>query len=89
MPWSKRSQDATRNNISKRWNTTENDVPKNQPSADTAIRFLNSSIADKTEYIHDVPNFVIASIKEARIQTVLNVFIAHEIEYGSNKMRGV
>ncbi|GFV95917.1 integrase catalytic domain-containing protein [Trichonephila clavipes] len=31
-----------RNNISKRWNTTENDVSKNQSSADSAIRLLNT-----------------------------------------------
>ncbi|GFW24212.1 hypothetical protein TNCV_1847711 [Trichonephila clavipes] len=46
---------SVRNNISKRWNTTENDVSKNQSSADSAIRLpntstLNSNAADITEY---------------------------------------
>ncbi|GFV95395.1 hypothetical protein TNCV_4573971 [Trichonephila clavipes] len=50
---------SVRNNISKRWNTTENDVSKNQSSADSAIRLpntsiLNSNAADKTEYFLDV-----------------------------------
>ncbi|GFW26675.1 hypothetical protein TNCV_2850651 [Trichonephila clavipes] len=39
-----RSQVAVRNNISKRWNTTENDVSKNESSADSAIRLPNTSI---------------------------------------------
>ncbi|GFS76811.1 integrase catalytic domain-containing protein [Trichonephila clavipes] len=48
-----------RNNISKRWNTTENDGSKNQSSADFAIRLpntsiLNSNAADITEYFLDV-----------------------------------
>ncbi|GFX68784.1 uncharacterized protein TNCV_4070281 [Trichonephila clavipes] len=38
MPRQKRSQVDVRNNISKKWNTTENDVSQNQSSADTAIR---------------------------------------------------
>ncbi|GFW28201.1 hypothetical protein TNCV_4499311 [Trichonephila clavipes] len=33
---------SVRNNISKRWNTTENDVSKNQSSADYAIRLPNT-----------------------------------------------
>ncbi|GFY19266.1 hypothetical protein TNCV_4226301 [Trichonephila clavipes] len=33
---------SVRNNISKRWNTTENDVFKNQSSADSAIRLPNT-----------------------------------------------
>ncbi|GFW28306.1 hypothetical protein TNCV_4639731 [Trichonephila clavipes] len=46
------------NNISKRWNTTENDGSKNQSSADSAIRLPNTSIpnsnaADITEYFLD------------------------------------
>ncbi|GFX73450.1 hypothetical protein TNCV_3402611 [Trichonephila clavipes] len=50
---------SVRNNISKRWNTTENDVSKNQSSADSAIRLpntsiLNSNAADITEYFLDV-----------------------------------
>ncbi|GFV18130.1 hypothetical protein TNCV_169341 [Trichonephila clavipes] len=50
---------SVRNNISKRWNTTENDVSKNQSSADSAIRppntsILNSNAADITEYFLDV-----------------------------------
>ncbi|GFX33661.1 hypothetical protein TNCV_1933281 [Trichonephila clavipes] len=45
---------SVRNNISKRWNTTENDASKNQSSADSAIRLpnisiLNSNAADITE----------------------------------------
>ncbi|GFW51317.1 hypothetical protein TNCV_3254461 [Trichonephila clavipes] len=45
---------SVRNNISKRWNNTENDVSKNQSSADSAIRLpntsiLNSNAADITE----------------------------------------
>ncbi|GFV55938.1 hypothetical protein TNCV_7361 [Trichonephila clavipes] len=52
---------SVRNNISKSWNTTENDVSKNQSSADSAIRLpntsiLNSNAADITEYFLDVPN---------------------------------
>ncbi|GFT21715.1 DUF4477 domain-containing protein [Trichonephila clavipes] len=48
---------AVRNNISKRWNTTENDVSKNQSSADSAIRLpntsiLNSIVADIIEYLY-------------------------------------
>ncbi|GFT32242.1 hypothetical protein TNCV_1035071 [Trichonephila clavipes] len=51
--------DSVRNNISKRWNTTEKDVSKNQSSADSAIRLpntsiLNSNAADITEYFLDV-----------------------------------
>ncbi|GFW35219.1 uncharacterized protein TNCV_1695341 [Trichonephila clavipes] len=47
---------SVRNNVSKRWNTTGNDVSKNQSSADSAIRLpntsiLNSNAADITEYI--------------------------------------
>ncbi|GFV76818.1 uncharacterized protein TNCV_4730381 [Trichonephila clavipes] len=34
---------SVRNNISKRWNTTENDGSKNQSSADSAIRLPNTS----------------------------------------------
>ncbi|GFW89071.1 hypothetical protein TNCV_2685051 [Trichonephila clavipes] len=50
---------SVRNNHSKRWNTTENDVSKYQSSADTAIRLTNTSIlnsnaADITEYFLDV-----------------------------------
>ncbi|GFX89155.1 hypothetical protein TNCV_20511 [Trichonephila clavipes] len=46
---------SVRNNISKGWNTTENDVSKNQSSADSAIRLpntsiLNSNSGDITEY---------------------------------------
>ncbi|GFT71044.1 hypothetical protein TNCV_33811 [Trichonephila clavipes] len=68
MPWQKHSPVAVRNNISKRWNTTENNAPKNQSSVDTAIRppnisILNSSIADKAEYFHGVSNYAIVSIK--------------------------
>ncbi|GFX67652.1 hypothetical protein TNCV_3933941 [Trichonephila clavipes] len=33
---------SVRNNISKRWNTTENYVSKNQSSADSAIRLPNT-----------------------------------------------
>ncbi|GFT49203.1 hypothetical protein TNCV_2860411 [Trichonephila clavipes] len=45
---------SVRNNISKRWNTTEIDVSKNQSSADSAVRLPNTSIlisnaADITE----------------------------------------
>ncbi|GFV19026.1 uncharacterized protein TNCV_4759111 [Trichonephila clavipes] len=36
---------SVRNNISKRWNTIENDVSKNQSSADSAIRLPNTSFA--------------------------------------------
>ncbi|GFT57105.1 hypothetical protein TNCV_1691531 [Trichonephila clavipes] len=55
MPWPKRSQVAVINNSSERWNTTENDVSKNQSSSDTANRLpntsiLNSNVADITEY---------------------------------------
>ncbi|GFX49438.1 hypothetical protein TNCV_3342161 [Trichonephila clavipes] len=58
---------SVRNNISKRWNTTENDESKNQSSADSAIRLLNTSIlnsnaADITEYFLDVPNYIILNI---------------------------
>ncbi|GFV59110.1 hypothetical protein TNCV_649991 [Trichonephila clavipes] len=42
MPWPKRSQISVRNIISKKWNTTENDVSKKQSSADTAIRLPNT-----------------------------------------------
>ncbi|GFY20800.1 hypothetical protein TNCV_1120341 [Trichonephila clavipes] len=46
---------SVRNNISKRLNTAENDVSKNQSSADSVIRLpntsvLNSNAADITEY---------------------------------------
>ncbi|GFY14300.1 hypothetical protein TNCV_1020651 [Trichonephila clavipes] len=46
---------SVRKNVSKRWNTTENDSSKNQSSADSAIRLpntsiLNSNAADITEY---------------------------------------
>ncbi|GFT71806.1 hypothetical protein TNCV_3018501, partial [Trichonephila clavipes] len=34
---------SVRNNISKRWNTTENDVSKNPSSADSAIRLPNTN----------------------------------------------
>ncbi|GFY12720.1 hypothetical protein TNCV_2449111 [Trichonephila clavipes] len=56
-----------RNNISKRWNTTENDVSKNQSSADSAIKLpntsiLNSNAADITEYLLAVPNNIIRNI---------------------------
>ncbi|GFW52599.1 hypothetical protein TNCV_405271 [Trichonephila clavipes] len=52
---------SVKNNISKRWNTTENDVSKNQSSADSAIRLpntsiLNSNAADITEYFLDAHN---------------------------------
>ncbi|GFX02726.1 hypothetical protein TNCV_2011701 [Trichonephila clavipes] len=58
---------SVRNNISKRWNTTENDVSKNQSSADSAIRLPNTSIpnsnaADITEYFLAVPNYSILNI---------------------------
>ncbi|GFS57529.1 hypothetical protein TNCV_1401911 [Trichonephila clavipes] len=58
---------SVRNNISKRWNTTENDVSKNQSSADSAIRLpntsiLNSNAADITEYFFAVPNCIILNI---------------------------
>ncbi|GFX74392.1 hypothetical protein TNCV_3453401 [Trichonephila clavipes] len=58
---------SVRNNISKRWNTTENDVSKNQSSADSAIRLpntsiLNSNAADITEYFLDVLNCIILNI---------------------------
>ncbi|GFW53569.1 hypothetical protein TNCV_4814751 [Trichonephila clavipes] len=58
---------SVRNNISKRWNTTENDVSKNQSSADSAIRLrntsiLNSNAADITKYFLDVPNYIILNI---------------------------
>ncbi|GFV63020.1 histone-lysine N-methyltransferase SETMAR [Trichonephila clavipes] len=58
---------SVRNNISKRWNTTENDGSKNQSSADSAIRLPNTSIpnsnaADITEYFLDVPNYIILNI---------------------------
>ncbi|GFS49880.1 hypothetical protein TNCV_3676191 [Trichonephila clavipes] len=54
---------SVRNNISKRWNTIENDVSKNQSSADSAIRLpntstLNSNAADITEYFLAVPNYI-------------------------------
>ncbi|GFX18547.1 hypothetical protein TNCV_3371201 [Trichonephila clavipes] len=67
IPWQMRSQVAVRNNISKRGNTTENDVSKNQSSADSAIRLpntsiLNSNVADATEYLLDVPNYNILNI---------------------------
>ncbi|GFW72305.1 uncharacterized protein TNCV_703421 [Trichonephila clavipes] len=57
--WLMCSHVAVRNNISKRWNTTENDVPKNLSSDDSAIRLpntsiLNSNVADITEYFLDV-----------------------------------
>ncbi|GFX39882.1 glutamate receptor ionotropic, kainate 3 [Trichonephila clavipes] len=63
MPRPKFSQVAMRNNIYKRWNTTENDISKKQPFADTAIRLpntsiLTASITDETEYFHDVPNYI-------------------------------
>ncbi|GFW38846.1 uncharacterized protein TNCV_3882131 [Trichonephila clavipes] len=50
---------SVRSNISKRWNTTENDGSKNQSSSDSAIRLpntsiLNSNAADITEYFLDV-----------------------------------
>ncbi|GFT05827.1 hypothetical protein TNCV_3926041 [Trichonephila clavipes] len=50
---------SVRNNISKRWNTTDYDGSKNQSSADSAIRLpnasiLNSNAADITEYFLDV-----------------------------------
>ncbi|GFW62128.1 hypothetical protein TNCV_1685591 [Trichonephila clavipes] len=35
---------SVRNNILKRWNTTENDVSKNQSSVDSEIRLPNTSI---------------------------------------------
>ncbi|GFW82259.1 hypothetical protein TNCV_3817401 [Trichonephila clavipes] len=59
--------DSVRSNISKRWNTTENDVSKNQSLADSALRLPNSSIlnsnaADITEYFLDVPNYIILNI---------------------------
>ncbi|GFS65556.1 hypothetical protein TNCV_2469381 [Trichonephila clavipes] len=46
---------SVRSNISKRWNITENNVFKNQSSADSALRLpntsiLNSNAADITEY---------------------------------------
>ncbi|PRD25115.1 UNVERIFIED_CONTAM: hypothetical protein NCL1_41842 [Trichonephila clavipes] len=41
MPWKMRSQVSVRNNISKKWNPTENDVSKNQSSADSTIRLPN------------------------------------------------
>ncbi|GFW40658.1 hypothetical protein TNCV_2836021 [Trichonephila clavipes] len=47
------------NNILKRWNTTENDVSKNQSSADSTTTglpntsILNSNAADITEYFLD------------------------------------
>ncbi|GFX30611.1 hypothetical protein TNCV_4861351 [Trichonephila clavipes] len=58
---------SVRSNISKRWNTTENDVSKNQSSDDSAIRLpntsiLNSNAADITEYFLDVPNYIILNI---------------------------
>ncbi|GFW57834.1 uncharacterized protein TNCV_2927531 [Trichonephila clavipes] len=58
---------SVRNNILKKWNTTENDVSKNQSSADSAIRLpntsiLNSNAADITEYFLDVPNYIILNI---------------------------
>ncbi|GFS47963.1 hypothetical protein TNCV_3599231 [Trichonephila clavipes] len=58
---------SVRNNISKRWNTTENDASQNQFSADSAIRLpntsiLNSNAADITEYFLDVPNYSILNI---------------------------
>ncbi|GFW37017.1 hypothetical protein TNCV_5019151 [Trichonephila clavipes] len=46
MTWPKHSQVAVRNNISKRWNTADNDVSKNQSSADTAIRLPNTKIRE-------------------------------------------
>ncbi|GFW15637.1 hypothetical protein TNCV_3581351 [Trichonephila clavipes] len=64
MPCPKRSQVATRNNIPKRWNTTENDASENQPSATTAIRLSNTSVSDKTAYFLDVPSYVIIGNKE-------------------------
>ncbi|GFT89959.1 hypothetical protein TNCV_4592641 [Trichonephila clavipes] len=53
------AQVVVKNNISKRWNTTENDVSKNQSSADSAIRLpntsiLNSNVSDITEHFLDV-----------------------------------
>ncbi|GFV74061.1 cilia-and flagella-associated protein 57 [Trichonephila clavipes] len=58
---------SVRNNISKRWNTTENDVSKNQSSADSVIRLpntsiLNSNAADITEHFFAVPNYIILNI---------------------------
>ncbi|GFW67298.1 hypothetical protein TNCV_3337991 [Trichonephila clavipes] len=58
---------SVRNNISKRWNTTENDVSKNQSSADSAIRLpntsiLNSNAADITECFLAVQNCIILNI---------------------------
>ncbi|GFX82328.1 transposable element Tcb1 transposase [Trichonephila clavipes] len=58
---------SVRKNISKRWNTTENIVSKNQSSADSAIRLsntsiLNSNAADITEYFLVVPNYIILNI---------------------------
>ncbi|GFW20888.1 transposable element Tc3 transposase [Trichonephila clavipes] len=44
MPWQMRYQVAMKNNSLKRWNTTENDVSKNQFSAYFAIRLPNTSI---------------------------------------------
>ncbi|GFW26168.1 hypothetical protein TNCV_3396641 [Trichonephila clavipes] len=35
---------SVKSNISKRWNTTENNVSKNQSSADSALRLPNTSI---------------------------------------------
>ncbi|GFW36826.1 hypothetical protein TNCV_4348671 [Trichonephila clavipes] len=49
MPWPKQPQVSATDNISKRWNSTENDVSKNQSSADTAIRLLNTSILDSAD----------------------------------------
>ncbi|GFV91225.1 hypothetical protein TNCV_897461 [Trichonephila clavipes] len=49
-----RSQVAVRNNISKSWNTTENDVSKNQSSAHSAIRLPNTSL-EISEFLHKFP----------------------------------
>ncbi|GFW61388.1 hypothetical protein TNCV_4137051 [Trichonephila clavipes] len=66
---------SVRSNISKRWNTTENDVSKNQSSADSALRLpntsnLNSNAAEITEYISlmyqttlQLPNLKLKKIK--------------------------
>ncbi|GFU48616.1 hypothetical protein TNCV_1439851 [Trichonephila clavipes] len=58
---------SVRNNISKRWITTEKDVSKNLSSADSAIRLpntsiLNSNAADITEYFLPVPNYIILNM---------------------------
>ncbi|GFW86143.1 hypothetical protein TNCV_1969511 [Trichonephila clavipes] len=43
-----RSQVSVRTNISKRWNTAENDAYKNQSSADSAIRLPNTSLLNSS-----------------------------------------